>query len=195
MHHVRPFQFTPLREGRRDEAGGHVGRLQISIHAPPRGATHQRAARNANQDISIHAPPRGATRTWCITFFRVNFNSRPSARGDYAYAEQVKQQLQISIHAPPRGATKGQHFISCQLGISIHAPPRGATDRSIREYSRALISIHAPPRGATGDGSRKPCRASHFNSRPSARGDLSGKSETSGSVPISIHAPPRGATD
>ena len=76
------FQFTPLREGRRDcdEAGGHVGHfnsrpsargdatwrrgernLCISIHAPPRGATGKRAEHGRRQDISIHAPPRGAT--------------------------------------------------------------------------------------------------------------------------------------
>ena len=33
------FQFTPLREGRRRAQGVHSGAQQISIHAPPRGAT------------------------------------------------------------------------------------------------------------------------------------------------------------
>ena len=35
---VRTFQFTPLREGRRDEAEPSP-EVIISIHAPPRGAT------------------------------------------------------------------------------------------------------------------------------------------------------------
>ena len=33
------FQFTPLREGRRLDVGFNVSRPNISIHAPPRGAT------------------------------------------------------------------------------------------------------------------------------------------------------------
>ena len=56
-----------------------------------------------------------------------------------------------------------------------------------------LISIHAPPRGAT------PCgcsfqRATHFNSRPSARGDWLDVGFNVSRPNISIHAPPRGAT-
>ena len=33
------FQFTPLREGRPDKAASKFAPKQISIHAPPRGAT------------------------------------------------------------------------------------------------------------------------------------------------------------
>ena len=120
------FQFTPLREGRRHHSRGkqspsyfnsrpsargdgiphYVGRAgYISIHAPPRGATHHqrisshqrqfqftplREGRPARLDktismynISIHAPPRGATKpTSSHSSLGINFNSRPSARGD-----------------------------------------------------------------------------------------------------------------
>ena len=54
------FQFTPLREGRRNN-NTERGEINISIHAPPRGAT-------------------GRTRGVC---HRQHFNSRPSARGDF----------------------------------------------------------------------------------------------------------------
>ena len=33
----------------------------ISIHAPPRGATDEYEPGNKDEEISIHAPPRGAT--------------------------------------------------------------------------------------------------------------------------------------
>ena len=33
------FQFTPLREGRPEVVGGAIANQNISIHAPPRGAT------------------------------------------------------------------------------------------------------------------------------------------------------------
>ena len=98
----------------------------------------------------------------------------------------------------------------------IHAPPRGATCAVPADFNELLeISIHAPPRGAT-------ClpldtaALTHFNSRPSARGDIWYRSKSSSVRPfqftplregrpvshmdksripaISIHAPLRGAT-
>ena len=99
------FQFTPLREGRqagalygynvfyhfnsRPSARGDAVWVDkalfndISIHAPPRGATQQPRRPHHSPPISIHAPPRGATRrARHHRPSRGNFNSRPSARGD-----------------------------------------------------------------------------------------------------------------
>ena len=189
----------------------------ISIHAPPRGATHpDSAVHQARPPISIHAPPRGAT--------------AHGQRGVFA--------LFISIHAPPRGATAKVWRQSCCLIISIHAPPRGATftestincatenfnsrpsargDRWL--YTKPSFSRHFNSRpSARGDrlSARSANLAFHFNSRPSARGDskvtaLYNKREVFQFTPlregrpcrtrhprlvsISIHAPPRGATD
>ena len=145
-----PFQFTPLREGRPSTAGAVGSPPAISIHAPPRGATHYGCGQGGCfRCISIHAPPRGATppaqpqiRTACVFQFtplregrqvykshgfgRTYFNSRPSARGD----------------SPGRG-------YQLLINISIHAPPRGATAGCI-----TVVAV-----------------SSNFNSRPSARGD------------------------
>ena len=100
----------------------------------------------------------------------INFNSRPSARGD-PEANISGLLMNISIHAPPRGATRALLRSGVQ-NISIHAPPRGATEKIAKKCEKGLISIHAPPRGAT------PVLPALF-------------------IPetISIHAPPRGATD
>ena len=145
----------------------------ISIHAPPRGATQRLAKVAFGAVISIHAPPRGATRSHRGRKESPrNFNSRPSARGD--------------------GST---YAALCALGyISIHAPPRGATDCDYHgRGDGSVISIHAPPRGATGAWRLLGVLESHFNSRPSARGDgLPHHVRRAGY--ISIHAPPRGAT-
>ncbi len=101
----KKFQFTPLREGRR-----------------PR-----RAAATSGDDISIHAPPRGATRlAGRRTGACAYFNSRPSARGDKR-PRKGKEEKNISIHAPPRGATGDFCRALDAARISIHAPPRGAT--------------------------------------------------------------------
>ena len=79
------FQFTPLREGR----------PALNYTAEP------------FQQISIHAPPRGATRpSFAFRPSAVYFNSRPSARGDFCSSGRTWVSA-ISIHAPPRGATRG----------------------------------------------------------------------------------------
>ena len=77
------FQFTPLREGRRARRDRTQHRRQISIHAPPRGATNEVIRQRKKRNISIHAPPRGATTLPAAGILnRRHFNSRPSARGD-----------------------------------------------------------------------------------------------------------------
>ena len=166
-------------------------------------------------NISIHAPPRGATCTAdCGSRGTQNFNSRPSARGD-DFVRRRRAGLDISIHAPPRGATSENTEAMNMLEISIHAPPRGATHCCERMSTIVLfqftplregrhksflqsgesgtISIHAPPRGATEYDKLRvlyhkifqftPLREGrpqqhhgvsglcNFNSRPSARGD------------------------
>ena len=144
------FQFTPLREGRREDRKKLMNRISISIHAPPRGATATQSTtsrRNVFQFtplregrpkegkemsgfvISIHAPPRGAT--------QIN--------------EFYQQGYRISIHAPPRGAT-GSRFCGNRHADNFNSRPSARGDgRSLFTCRSAAISIHAPPRGATKD--------------------------------------------
>ena len=163
-HATRVFQFTPLREGRQRKLR-EVGRQgNISIHAPPRGATAEQVRHLAKKLISIHAPPRGATphissqppprRGFQFTPLRegrqmgiesssasLYFNSRPSARGDLAQRGRKRQRV-ISIHAPPRGATQlGIPTVPCIRLISIHAPPRGATRGTYHRSFPALFQF------------------------------------------------------
>ena len=119
------FQFTPLREGRRAASTHQPRSWHFNSRPSARGdpPPHDAAPR---QRISIHAPPRGATHSglrsvWNSKFQftplregrlprRVgrprpqDFNSRPSARGD-VHHHQGNGKNCISIHAPPRGAT------------------------------------------------------------------------------------------
>ena len=210
----KSFQFTPLREGRRN--CGKAGYVRWNFNSRPsargdnivanvcRQSCYFNSRPSARGDlsggfyfvpplISIHAPPRGAT-LWQSTVRHgmIYFNSRPSARGDES-SEISAPCWDISIHAPPRGATRHTHLHSCIGYISIHAPPRGATDcRGARRQLR-YISIHAPPRGATWHHAFYRMFCGHFNSRPSARGDGVLRDALTACL-ISIHAPPRGAT-
>ena len=204
------FNSTPLREGpcrrcysgsvyfdscpsaRGDGPAPDATQAQfISIHAPPRGATRQAKSAGSPRGFSIHAPPRGAT-WWGISCFgRHDFNSRPSARGDWRCLPRWARTRQISIHASARG--DGNPYTPLiRQNISIHAPPRGATGPSAHGCWRRFISIHALREGRR---SRRhsASKSRYFNSRPSARGDRP-KTATKKEEKISIHAPPRGAT-
>ena len=76
-----PFQFTPLREGRRFRSGSGGASWNFSIHAPPRGATNPLLPPMRLQIISIHAPPRGATTAESIARFSLLFQFTPLREG------------------------------------------------------------------------------------------------------------------
>ena len=80
---TRLFQFTPLREGRRARAVTLRQVMEISIHAPPRGATY-RIIGIPSGEIFQFTPLREGRLSACQQRCEaVNFNSRPSARGDW----------------------------------------------------------------------------------------------------------------
>ena len=101
----RAFQFTPLREGRRARERKQTNILPFQF-TPLREGRLCSCSRLPRRNISIHAPPRGATksskRIVCCRLFQftplregrrkqngnrgrgIHFNSRPSARGDPA---------------------------------------------------------------------------------------------------------------
>ena len=96
--------FRSLREGRRVPQGVR-GIQQVHFNSRPSArGDHQGGQNDRAAQISIHAPPRGATRQVLHHARAVYFNSRPSARGD-TFNMAKYAQSQISIHAPPRGAT------------------------------------------------------------------------------------------
>ena len=103
----RGFQFTPLREGRQRLRFPQRNGRTISIHAPPRGATHCISREHNRERISIHAPPRGATcPLGSLSSQRRLFQFTPLREGRLNGALTSATVSTISIHAPPRGATK-----------------------------------------------------------------------------------------
>ena len=75
------FQFTPLREGRRNEEVGGKKDSKISIHAPARGATALISALTTPTGISIHAPARGATKYLTSKKYQGEFQFTPLREG------------------------------------------------------------------------------------------------------------------
>src|SRR5687767_2640955 len=79
-------------------------------------------------EVSTHAPARGATglRLYAAAH-RARFNSRSRARSDGAPSATFPPQLAVSTHAPARGATTPALRTLRRRRVSTHAPARGAT--------------------------------------------------------------------
>ena len=99
------FQST-LPRGERPNCFDHCqGEMDISIHAPTRGATLTDLGYEVQFKISIHAPTRGATFKDCYRLLCWIFQST-LPRGERQYFHFCSKMLKkISIHAPTRGAT------------------------------------------------------------------------------------------
>ena len=141
--------------------------------------------------ISIHAPPRGATVSPYSEGKLYIFQFTPLREGRRK-VNDTYEEAPIFQFTPLREGRRLLDLAAAGATISIHAPPRGATFVVEAAVLAGHISIHAPPRGAT-NAVEQFARAFDFNSRPSARGDK-GHLRRRSFPSISIHAPPRGAT-
>ena len=121
----RPFQSTRPRGARREQVAQLLPHLQVSIHAPARGATRNFEGLNEA---------------------RISFNPR-AREGRDNNTSRVRLFDGVSIHAPARGATGiGCRNEACPQ-VSIHAPARGATRRAIGSLSVPQFQS-TRPRGA-----------------------------------------------
>ncbi len=159
--------------------------MQVSIHAPARGATSGLVTWFSSLDVSIHAPARGATsvssssgasgagfnprtRTGCDTVIRtffswLEFQSTHPHGVRRGILDHQALFVSVSIHAPARGATRCSCAIVCILCFNPRT--RTGCDYLGLYISRSLfVSIHAPARGATR--SNQPgIRVQRFNPR------------------------------
>ena len=101
--------------------------LDISIHAPTRGATIHCKAKGTS-DVFQSTLPREERQYRALQHMTTlsNFNPRSHERSDSAISAQ-SHSYGISIHAPTRGATAMPKPLTASEIISIHAPTRGAT--------------------------------------------------------------------
>ena len=190
----------------------------ISIHAPPRGATiPPPVVYRWIKYFNSRPSARGDGFSFSFPSLRQHFNSRPSARGDSERRKRNERVCNFNSRPSARGdradlrsnqrgdgdfnsrpSARGDRIERTALllpGRFQFTPLREGRPPSPQVYAGgAEISIHAPPRGATGRKEQgRRCRT-HFNSRPSARGDLHFLMLGRRASRISIHAPPRGAT-
>ncbi len=142
--------------------------MEVSIHAPVRGATSAIQTQRTLGGVSIHAPVRGATHVIACVEQRLLFQStrpcgaRPRSTGASAMALWFQStrpcgarpdQPAAALHPRadgfnPRaragrdGAGVGQHRGA--EPVSIHAPVRGATTRCGRSATKATFQSTRP---------------------------------------------------
>ncbi len=144
------FQSTPPCGGRHAELPYHVLIVDVSIHAPVRGATCQKRP-PAFSCLCFNPRPRaGGDLTWLTWGMSLSrFQSTPPCGGRPASPDQA---LTHSGFNPRPRAGGDQHHLRLKCiygGVSIHAPVRGATENVVHDTADELVSIHAPVRGAT----------------------------------------------
>ena len=152
------FQFTPLREGRRSSRGG-TGAVRLFQFTPLREGRRTAAAKwKACRRFQFTPLREGRRSLFTSAAVICYFNSRPSARGDQRPHNALVNGI-ISIHAPPRGATLRvfSHSSICSFQFT---PLREGRPYASREAAAAIEFQFTP------------LREGHFNSRPSARGDV-----------------------
>ena len=142
------FQFTPLREGRQEQVYGYND-LQISIHAPPRGATALSAKRMSMSKFQFTPLREGRRRPGKHICSRFHFNSRPSARGD----------------------KRCKHPSTAFMGFQFTPLREGRRTKMNDNKNRVLFQFTPLREGRLASCSRVQSSHVHFNSRPSARGD------------------------
>jgi len=146
--------------------------MNISIHAPERGATYDSSQSEFNTIISIHAPERGATAhtRQGIAGHRY-FNPRPRAgsdiKADSGWAKYPEFQSTPPSGERPIRSVSGPAFFDFnprpRAGSDIETPGRISVSQ--------FISIHAPERGATLRILQCWKFQEHFNPRPRAGSD------------------------
>ena len=104
-----PFNFNPRsREG--SDAEKRRGNCMAKVNFNPRsreGSDEDVTTKVDSLEISIHAPARGATSTYQHTHYSTRISIHAPARGATDFSDFFKFFLRISIHAPARGATFG----------------------------------------------------------------------------------------
>ena len=144
------FQSTRPRGARRDHVPTVTWPIDVSIHAPARGATDQsHDVMRRYADVSIHAPARGATVASAVSMASMRcFNPRARAGRDRldvpgSAAGTVFQSTR------PRGARPHDDAAHAIVLMFQSTRPRGARHDRLRHVTQSCVSIHAPARGAT----------------------------------------------
>ena len=188
----RIFQFTPLREGRHGDTPRHCIRFQFQFTPLREGRPSPDNTRPASTAFQFTPLREGRHKVDSAYVYTIEFQFTPLREGRREVGG-ISNMRRISIHAPPRGATRfaaGSEFPP----VYFNSRPSARSDhRKDGKRMKIAISIHAPPRGATRSVAIF-STSSEFQFTPLREGRRGSVRHAAGAAAISIHAPPRGAT-
>ena len=207
------FQFTPLREGLR-ENGMRIDAYENFNSRPcERGFGAVHSVERVDGYFNSRPCERGFGTKQRMDAVTNNFNSRPCERGFGLLRKKVREP-DISIHAPARGASASKRsrglwgtfqFTPLREGLLYDQTSMAdSSDFNSRPCERGFCMLRSgpcyPPRfqfTPLREGLQREinfyCFLLYFNSRPCERG-FSIVSSASFNTSISIHAPARGAS-
>ena len=107
------FNSRPSARGDR-KSGGYIAGQEISIHAPPRGATVSRSASPAALPFQFTPLREGRLDAPIGDAIHIDFNSRPSARGDFRGVRESGRRENFNSRPSARGDGK-RYAISANL--------------------------------------------------------------------------------
>ena len=168
----RPADFNSRPSARGDmRAPKGTKKKQISIHAPPRGATtDERRKRPGRPDFNSRPSARGDARAPARQAARTLFQFTPLREGRPSPDTTTGRDNHISIHAPPRGATGG--FYHRHRRHDFNSRPSARGDAAARNCPDSSAGFQFTPLREGRRATPAERRTTHdFNSRPSARGD------------------------
>ena len=212
---ITPFQFTLPRRERPHGSGLIQVSVQISIHAPAKGATNPEPVAHPGGFISIHAPAKGATTFQQRRYHPIQFQFTLPRRERHLQMAPFGRSFQFQFTLPRRERPNGT-LINLSPPVfqftlprreRLPLPPRWDKFSHFNSRSREgsdftvhnifrfhdRISIHAPAKGATDSGRTTVLRYSISIHAPAKGATLHNRSGSR--IPkISIHAPAKGAT-
>ena len=144
-------------------SGTTASEMDISIHAPTRGATKTQLNCRGFRRISIHAPTRGATVRTAIRSNSKRFQSTlpQGERLRNRESGREKRLFQSTLPQGERRITGRIYRRDCNFNPRSHKGSDNANGLPEQNYR---ISIHAPTRGATKESTTTQKRQKLFQS-------------------------------
>ena len=150
--------------------------LDISIHAPTKGATNDYSKSSYSNSISIHALTKGATASWQFHLLRKIISIHAPTKGATAASTSDIYHEIISIHAPTKGATQATQNAIGYVQFQSTLPRRERQCHPRYDKIHNIISIHAPTKGATSSVALWTIRTMYFNPRSHEGSDVTSPS-------------------
>ena len=188
------FQSTLPRRERQGDKVVSSFKLQISIHAPAKGATNsEKTDKNLPWNFNPRSREGSDEFDSVYEFFKKAFQSTLPRRERPVSKKRIQIKAKFQSTLPRRERRAPRLTIPNQPQISIHAPAKGATVHARTLYKGHLFQSTLPRRERRDEYTRFLIRSKFQSTLPRRERRLY-QMQKRLNLEISIHAPAKGAT-